>query len=290
MNKNKKVFEIKKLNCSYQRSLRPVLEIDDLEIIQGTTTFFLGGSGVGKSTILESLGLMNNTIQQNKGSVLNFYYQNHKKSYFELWSESEKTLSNFRRDHFNFIFQSNNLFNSLDAYQNIMIPALLAGRDEETAKQHTISILQKILEDVKTGTNEKINILKLSGGQRQRLSFARAMASYFDVLFADEPTGNLDYDNAHKIMDFLENEKPADSTVVIVSHDIELAVSKADHIVFIDRKRDNNFNPPVLWGKITKESMYRKEKNQWHDPDNKKITTSNLIKVLRKRLKEISDE
>ncbi len=288
--KNKNVFEIKNLHCSYQRSLRPVLEIDDLEILQGSTTFFLGGSGVGKSTILESLGLMNNTIQKNKDSVLNFYFQNHKKSYFELWNESEKTLSNFRRDHFNFIFQSNNLFNSLDAYQNIMIPALLAGRDEDTAKQHTISILKKILEDVKTGSDEKINILKLSGGQRQRLSFARAMASYFDVLFADEPTGNLDYDNAHKIMQFLEDEKPSDSTVVIVSHDIELAVSKADHIVFIDRKIDKNFNPPVLWGKITKKSMYVKSGSVWYDPENKKITTTNLIQTLRKRLKDISNE
>ena len=67
-------------------------------------------------------------------------------------------------------------------------------------------------------------------------------------------------------------------------------MAKADHIVFIDRKSDNDFNPPILWGKITKKSMYRKEKNQWHDPDNKKITTTNLIKVLRKRLKNIYNE
>ena len=67
------VFEIKNLKCRYLKSKRPVLEIDDLEIIKGSTTFFLGGSGVGKSTILESLGLMNNTIQRNKEAVLNFY-------------------------------------------------------------------------------------------------------------------------------------------------------------------------------------------------------------------------
>tara|TARA_Y100000589_G_C27181241_1_gene640842 strand:+ start:210 stop:1076 length:867 start_codon:yes stop_codon:yes gene_type:complete len=284
------VFEIKNLHCSYSKSERPVLEIDNLNIEKGSTTFFLGGSGVGKSTILESLGLMNNTIKRNNQSKLNFYFKSFKQCYFEIWLKNENILSNFRRDHFNFIFQSTNLFNSLDAYQNIMIPALLAGQDEDLAKKNTLSILNKILPDIKADINEKINILKLSGGQRQRLSFARAMASKFDVLFADEPTGNLDYDNAHKIMDFLSNEKNKDSTVIIVSHDIELAIKKATSIVFIDRKRDNKFNPPILWGKISSESIYNKIDGKWVDSEKNIISEIDLTKLLKHRLTLITDE
>ena len=290
------VFQINNLNCQYLKSKRPVLEIDNLVIEQGTTTFFLGGSGVGKSTILESLGLMNNTIVHNKDSVLDFHYydkekkKEEKKCYFELWKKNEKVLSEFRRSHFNFIFQANNLFNSLDAYQNIMIPSLLAGVSEKAAKQRTIEILKNILPDIEINENKGINVLKLSGGQRQRISFARAIASGFDVLFADEPTGNLDYHNAHYIMDYLCDQKKDSDTVIVVSHDIDLAISKGDRIIFIDRMVDTTFSPEISWGKISKDSIFIKENdNKWLGPGNTNYKNesgiSKMRDVLRERLK-----
>ena len=270
------VFQINNLHCQYLKSKRPVLEIDNLVIEKGTTTFFLGGSGVGKSTILESLGLMNNTIVHNKDSVLDFYFQDNKQCYFELWKQNEKTLSGFRRSHFNFIFQANNLFNSLDAYQNIMIPSLLAGVSEKAAKQRTIEILKNILPDIEINENKGINVLKLSGGQRQRISFARAIASGFDVLFADEPTGNLDYHNAHYIMDYLCSQKKDSDTVIVVSHDIDLAISKGDRIVFIDRMVDTNFSPEISWGKISKDSIFiKKNENEIQNKQYDGITNTN---------------
>ena len=72
------IFNINNLKCAYKKSKRPVLEIDELEIEKGETTFFIGSSGVGKSTILESLGLMNQTIRKNKNSTLDYYYYNEK--------------------------------------------------------------------------------------------------------------------------------------------------------------------------------------------------------------------
>ena len=281
---NNIIFNIKNLKCGYKKSKRPVLEIDELEIEKGKITFFIGSSGVGKSTILESLGLMNKTIQQNEKTTLEFYSNNSTKCYFDLWKKNEKILSNFRKKHFNFIFQSNNLFNSLDAYQNIMIPALLAGEKEDEIKNKTIDILKNILPDLEIKKDKKINVVKLSGGQRQRLAFARAIVSKFDVLFADEPTGNLDHHNAHNIMNYL-CEKEKDSTVIVVSHDTELAVSKGDRIIFIDKMIDLKFNPKISWGKISKNSIYKKENNSWKNPQNELISDDELIKDLRLKLK-----
>ena len=88
-------------------------------------------------------------------TTLEFYSNNNTQCYFDLWKKNEKILSNFRKKHFNFIFQSNNLFNSLDAYQNIMIPALLAGEKEDEIKNKTIDILKNILPDLEIKKDKK---------------------------------------------------------------------------------------------------------------------------------------
>ena len=165
-----------------------------------------------------------------------------------------------------------------------MIPALLAGKKEDEIKNKTIDILRSILPDLEIKKDQKINVIKLSGGQRQRIAFARAIVSDFNVLFADEPTGNLDYHNAHNLMSYLR-EKEKESTVIVVSHDTELAVSKGDRIVFIDKMIDSNFNPPISWGKISKNSIYTKENNIWKNPKNEPIKDSDLIKHFRQKLK-----
>ena len=99
--KKKLAFEIKNLKCKYEKSPRPVLEIDSLEIEKESITFLIGTSGSGKSTILESMGLMNNTLINND-SILNFYAtdengNNKVINYFELWKKDEKEISRHRK-------------------------------------------------------------------------------------------------------------------------------------------------------------------------------------------------
>tara|TARA_B100000900_G_scaffold411082_1_gene430072 strand:+ start:285 stop:1178 length:894 start_codon:yes stop_codon:yes gene_type:complete len=293
--KEKLAFEIKNLKCKYEKSPRPVLEIDSLEIEKESITFLIGTSGSGKSTILESMGLMNNTLINNN-SLLNFYAtdengNNKVINYFELWKKDEKEISKHRRNYFSFIFQSNNLFQTLDGYQNIIMPAILQGKSIAEGKKIASTYIQEILKDINPNTNKKFDILRLSGGQKQRLAFIRAMIGKFSVLFADEPTGNLDWYNAEKIMNFLKEKKiEKKATVIIVSHDIELAVNTADKIIFINRKEaeiinKNNEKEIFSYGQIDSKSEYIKKEGKWILPNKEVINQNDLVKELKEKFK-----
>ena len=234
------IFNLRHVYCQYKGSSSPVLFVEELSINQGDLIFFVGPSGVGKSTILETLGLMSDTISQSKksNSECSFFSANgNEVSYYDLWKVRESKISKIRHKNFSFIFQSTNLFESISAINNVYLPTLFKVGDEVSS----IKRVKKVFSDIFPNEHESIfkvdpKITELSGGQRQRLAFCRAVAHDFRVLFADEPTGNLDIANSNNLMDSLRKDIFANKgTAVIVSHDINLSLRFANKIILISR-------------------------------------------------------
>jgi ABC-type lipoprotein export system ATPase subunit len=263
------LYNISSLKCSYNQGKRVVLEIDHLEIPAGKTVFIIGVSGIGKSTILETLGMMTNTLHSPRETVLRFNDSVNDKQYnlADLWKQEDWRLSAFRNTHFSFIFQNTNLMNNLSAFENVQITQLIQGKSLLESRQRTKEILEVLgLKDI----NQDQNISNLSGGQRQRLAFARAIAPEFSVLFGDEPTGNLDMNNAHNLMDVLKQiVNTKNRSAIIVSHDIDLALKYADIIIYIkkDYREVRNVNGSTEYepyGCITSDSLFlRIDNQQW---------------------------
>lgn len=239
------LFEIAGLRCSYDKNFREgiskvVLEIRELALPRGKKIFIVGESGIGKSTILEVLGLMNDTLVQDKDARFVFIGRDGKETdLLDLWRKNnEDELSAFRREHFNFIFQSTNLMRNFTAYENISITRMLQGYSQEESFEKAAGVLR----DLGLGHVSRDRMAQeLSGGQQQRLAFARAIIPDFTVLFGDEPTGNLDSENAVRAMELLTDKLNAaeGSSAIIVSHDMHLAVTFADIIVKIRKEIDD---------------------------------------------------
>ena len=242
-----KLFEISNLRCSYDRPYiegksKIVLEIESLILPRGKKVFIVGESGIGKSTILEVIGMMNNTIVDNMDTIFRFYGKdNEEVDLMEMWRRNnDDELSDFRLKHFNFIFQSTNLMRNFSAYENIAITRLLQGYQLEDTFERVGQVLSDLGID---GLDKERNAQELSGGQQQRIAFARAILPDFSVLFGDEPTGNLDSENAMKAMEILSSKLGdiAGSSAVIVSHDMHLAVAFADLVIKVRKKNDHGF-------------------------------------------------
>lgn len=281
---NNLIYDIKNLSCSYPTSFRPVLEIEQLQIENGERVFFIGPSGVGKSTILESLGLMNNTIQENSNSVFDFLGE----SFIDIWDKGEAELKKKRNENFSFIFQSNNLFGSMTGYQNVISGAIINGEDEISSLKRKAAILVgELLSDLNIKNGEDFNIFEMSGGQKQRVAFARAIIANKDILFADEPTGNLDWYNAEKLMMYLDEKLGSDKTAIIVTHDIELALKFATKIVLIDKKCELINGEENYYGIINTNSIYSKKDNKWTNASEDKTLEKVRSEIRSKFIPEI---
>ena len=282
----KKLYEIRNLICSYDGT-REVLKIKELDIYRGQIVVLLGVSGAGKSTILETLGLMNNTIKLNGGMpetteqppVL-FYPEGDKPIDFAgLWKKPDyKELARVRRDHFSFIFQHTNLMPSFTAFENIGITQMIEGKSKEEA----ISKAKQAAEELGLKINEKKKAYELSGGERQRAAFIRAITPGFSVLFGDEPTGNLDECNSEILLELTKKTiKENHRTAIIVSHNIDLAITYGDQIIVIKNHIINNNNS---YGEIIKDFIFSCEgkdiQRKWFDHKGNDVT-SNIKKKIK---------
>ena len=266
-------FEIKNLKCSYEcKATNPkvVLQADELTIPKGEMVFIVGQSGCGKSTILETLGLMNNTIQS-AGKFTIFPEEGKEIEVTDVWQRKNNILSDIRKKYFSFIFQQTNLMHNFSIWENAVIPQLIKGGDkkyDDTLKQVG---LQQIIDE------KKENVGELSGGQQQRLAFVRAFMPNFNIIFGDEPTGNLDPVNADNLMKIVADEihKGTDKTAIIVSHSPELSVKYADRIIKIHKEE---LQQGDTFGKIDRDSIYEKRNKDWYH--NETFVSDNDLKTM----------
>ena len=251
-------FEIKNLRCSYEcnnSNPKIVLQADELNIPKGEVVFITGQSGCGKSTILEALGLMNNTILSAEKFTI-FPAEDIEIDLTQIWKQNNSVLSEIRKKYFSFIFQQTNLMHNFSIWENAVIPQLIKGGDKNYKETLEQVGLQQILHENKQKVGE------LSGGQQQRLAFVRAFMPNFNIIFGDEPTGNLDPENADNLMKIVADEihKSTYKTAIIVSHSPELSIKYADRIIKIHHVESKHGDTS---GKIDLDSIYEKRNGKW---------------------------
>jgi len=235
----KDLFDIAALECSYPSNNLPVLFIERLTIPKGKMTVVLGRSGSGKSTLVEALGLMNNTISN--GSAC-YFSPSGDEDLAAAWRRQKRAAA-IRRDYFSFIFQDDYLMPYYSCQENMLITGLI---QRKIPSDVAVRLLKKPLESLNLSGNGLLHQQPslLAGGQKQRLSFIRAIVKDFDVLFGDEPTGNLDNTNSAVLFDFIRLVIAGGSrSAVIVSHNVELSVEKADRIIVLTPANDHSSAP-----------------------------------------------
>ncbi len=204
------MIQVKKITKTYHNGLTEVrvLRGIDLEIQEGEFVIIMGRSGAGKSTLLYQMSLLDHPTS---GEVfidgINTSKLNHE----------ERTA--FRLRELGYIFQDYALVPELSAGENIMLPMLMRGDNIDVAKNRSKQALEKV------GIIDKFNNLpsQLSGGEQQRVSVARAIASGPKIIFADEPTANLDSENSKMIVDLFVKLNKGGQTIVMVTHEEEYA-------------------------------------------------------------------
>ncbi|MEE0061391.1 MAG: ABC transporter ATP-binding protein [Acutalibacteraceae bacterium] len=180
-----------------------------VNIEKGEFVAIVGQSGSGKSTLMNILGCLD-TPQ--KGS----YYLNGN----DIFNAKESKLSQIRNKEIGFIFQSFNLVSSLSAIENVELPLMYRGLSKEKRKKLAERALKMV--DLTSRANHLPS--QLSGGQQQRVAIARAIASSPPLILADEPTGNLDVNSGKEIMNILFRLHKSGKTIVMITHDSEIAM------------------------------------------------------------------
>ena len=190
-----------------------VLKGVNLEISKGEVVSIVGPSGAGKTTLLQILGTLS---AMDSGSL--------RIDGAEISTMNDNQLSDFRNRHIGFVFQFHHLLPEFSALENVMLPALIAGRSKREAEQEAINLLKMM--NLAERTTHKPSAL--SGGEQQRVAIARAIVNHPALLLADEPSGNLDTKNRDEIHSlFFRLRDELGQTTVIVTHDDGLA-SMAD--------------------------------------------------------------
>lgn len=219
------MLEIKNLTKTYTSGSRSLTVLDHVSfnIEPGETFSIVGPSGSGKTTLL---GLCAGLDRASEGSVI--------LNGIALDSLSEDERAEVRNKHVGFIFQNFQLIPTLTALENVMIPLELRG--EKGAKKRA----EDLLERVGLGDRKNHYPTQLSGGEQQRVSLARAFSNNPKILFADEPTGNLDEETSEKVEALLfDLNRDMGTTLVLVTHDLELAAKTQKIIKLRGGKLDN---------------------------------------------------
>lgn len=186
-----------------------VLKGVDVEISRGEVVSIVGPSGSGKSTLLHILGTLDTA---DKGDV--------QMNQVPLHTLTGKKMAAFRNKHIGFVFQFHHLLPEFSALENVCIPGWLSGRSKSQVRQEAEQLLKLL--GLEKRMENKPN--QLSGGEQQRVAVARALINKPDIIFADEPTGNLDSANARDLHQlFFDLRKQFNQTFLIVTHNEELA-------------------------------------------------------------------
>lgn len=214
------IIEARELSKIYGSGESRVVALDkaDLKIGQGDFLSITGPSGSGKSTLLHLLS----GLDRPTSGLLSYGGR-------DIYSFHDKELSAFRRRRIGFIFQQFKLLPVLTARENIIMPLLLDKKQPDEA------YLRKLTELL--GIQKRLNHLphELSGGQQQRVAIARALAAQPDIIFADEPTGNLDSKSGGEVMELLCNiRRELDKTLVVITHDSRIAKMADRQFVIVD--------------------------------------------------------
>lgn len=201
------IVEAKNINKSY--GTLQVLKDVSLEVDRGEIVSVVGVSGAGKTTLLHIIGSLD---RPDSGEVII--------NNTSLFSLNDKKLSLFRNQHIGFIFQFHHLLPEFSALENVMLPALIAGK----SKKEMAPLAHELLERLSLNQRLTHKPSELSGGEQQRVAVARALINNPDLILADEPSGNLDSANAkelHKM--FFDLRKEMNQTMIIITHNDELA-------------------------------------------------------------------
>jgi putative ABC transport system ATP-binding protein len=193
----------------------------DLDLPAGRFTAIMGPSGSGKSTLMHCLAGLDTPTS---GTVT--------VAGRALQDMDDTALTIFRREHVGFVFQSFNLLPMLTAGQNVLLPLELAGRRVDVEVRERYDLVVDVL-----GIRDRLGHRpsELSGGQQQRVAIARALVSQPDIVFADEPTGNLDSETSAEVLGFLRRSvRELGQTVVMVTHETDAAAYADDVVVITD--------------------------------------------------------
>ena len=198
----------------------------DLEIGKGEFVAIIGHSGSGKSTLMNMLGCLD------VPSSGNYFLNGH-----DVSKLTDNQLSDIRNKEIGFIFQGFNLIANLDAVENVELPLIYRGLGKQKRRRIAVEALKK----VGLGTRMKHKPSELSGGQQQRVAVARAIAAQPPIVLADEPTGNLDTKSTKEIMEILKGLHKGGRTVIIITHDDEIAQQVNRVVRIIDGRIENDY-------------------------------------------------
>lgn len=191
-----------------------------LEVKEGEIVSIVGASGAGKTTLLQIMGTL---LPADGGEV--------EIAGVKVFGLNEKRTAEFRNRHIGFVFQFHNLLPEFSALENVMMPALIGGVSRKEAKQRAMELLEAV------GLTDRADHkpAQMSGGEQQRVAIARALINRPSVIFADEPTGNLDTHNRDEIQRLLfDVREKFGQTIVMVTHDEKLADMADRKIVMSD--------------------------------------------------------
>ena len=226
------MIEIKKLTKVFRTEEIETYALNDvsINIKKGEFVSVMGPSGCGKSTLLNIIGLLDNPTE---GS----YIFNET----EVAKLKEKDRTQFRKGNIGFIFQSFNLIDELNVFENIELPLIYLKMKASERKQKVEEVMQRM----KIGHRAKHFPQQLSGGQQQRVAIARAVVANPSLILADEPTGNLDSKNGIEVMNLLSELNQEGATIVMVTHserDANFAhrtINLFDGQVIVEKTNDN---------------------------------------------------
>jgi len=199
-----------------------ILKSVDLTLMAGETVAIVGASGIGKSTLLQILG----TLDQPDSGYLWFQGKN-------IFKLNPFQLASFRNSSIGFVFQFHHLLPEFTALENAMMPGLIKGLSKPLSR----NLAERILVRVGLKSRLQQQVTKLSGGEQQRVALARALVLKPALLLADEPTGNLDQKNSEQVHELLmELNRELNMTMVVVTHNMKLASYMDRRVTIMDGK------------------------------------------------------